>query len=126
MIKENSNETNQNNDKNRNIAAMTALLLPYGALASASEAPSPLSSTIQAETGKWEKTDEITSENGQVYKYTDPTNIGDDVYYYYVNYDNLMQEKGNKGLISNHGELLQLLKPMKIKDIGLIKIMHFG
>ncbi|MFD1464269.1 hypothetical protein ACFQ5D_23775, partial [Paenibacillus farraposensis] len=33
-------------------------------------------------------------------KYTDPTNVGDDVYYYYVNYDNLMQEKGNKGLIS--------------------------
>ncbi|MFT9371923.1 MAG: hypothetical protein ABF621_25240 [Paenibacillus polymyxa] len=82
------------------LAAMTALLLPYGAIASANEAPNPLSSTIQAETGKWEKTDEITSTHGQVYKYTDPANVGDDVYYYYVNYDNLTQEKGDKGLVS--------------------------
>ncbi|MGM1021180.1 MAG: hypothetical protein ACQEXV_11670 [Bacillota bacterium] len=83
------------------LAAMTALLLPYGALASANEAPSPLSSTIQSETGKWEKTDEITSTHGQVHKYTDSANnVGEDVYYYYVNYDILAQEKGNKGVVS--------------------------
>ncbi len=52
------------------LAAMTALLLPYGALASANEAPSPLSSTIQSETGKWEKTDEITSTHGQIYRFS--------------------------------------------------------
>ncbi|KAF6656934.1 hypothetical protein ACT3XG_23160 [Paenibacillus polymyxa] len=83
------------------LAAMMALLLPYVPLASASESPNPLSSSIQAEAGKWEKTDEITSAHGQVYKYIDPTSsVGEDVYYYYVNYNDLTQEKGNKGVVS--------------------------
>ncbi|WP_328801263.1 hypothetical protein T3H97_25475 [Paenibacillus sp. LX16] len=82
------------------IAALTAILLPYGAIASANDAPNPLSSTIQSEAGKWEPTDEIKAKEGQVYKYIDPSSVNEDVYYYYVNYDNLNQEKGNNDRIS--------------------------
>lgn len=79
------------------VAAVTAILLPYGAIASASTAPNPLSTKIQSEAGKWEQTNDtndIQSKEGQVYKYTAPNSVDEDVYYYYVNYDNLKQEKG--------------------------------